>query len=329
MLKTEMSAESNFLTVEMEYRNIPAGESGKAFFPLKLFRRINKQAFYPFRIEDIGKKRQNIKKVDGEIRFVSVDIATRAAKTNDLSVISLVRCVPTKRGYVRQLQYMETFKGKNTILQSLRIKQLYFDYEADWIVMDTQNAGIGVFDALGVLTTDDEKGVEYPPMTVANFPFIDEKVRIELSTRTLGTNPISVIFPISASQNLNSQIASSFRSSLQKRLWEFLVQDNEAEEYLLTNNKDFKTNSDDETERAFWLSPFLQTNFAINECINLDLVLVNGNIKLQENSGSYKDRYVSIAYCNWIISEVFDPLVIRDETMDDDWEVLSSYVQYF
>jgi hypothetical protein len=329
MLAAEM-AENDPVTVSMEYMNIASGESGKAYFPLKLFRRTNKKAFYPFRAEDFGKKKSEIKKQDGEIRFLSFDIATRNAKSNDLSCIGMIRCIPTRRGYIRQLENMETFKGKNTILQALRLKQLFYDFQADWIVMDLQNIGSGVYDSLGVLTRDDGRDIEYPPFTVVGDSFVDEKLRIELKQRTLGTNPIPTIYPILASQSLNSQIASSFRNSLQKKLWEFLVPDNEGEEYLMKNNKDFSSNSDSETDRAFYLNPYTQTTFLINECINLDMILTNGFVKLSEKPGAYKDRYSSVSYCNYVISETFDPKVIRGDIEEEsEWDILSSLVMSY
>lgn len=158
-------------------------------------------------------------------------------------------------------------------------------------------------------------------MTVADSEFIDKNIIEELQKRTLGIDPLEVIFPISATQILNSQIAVSFRSSLQKKLWEFLIPDMEGEEFLLQHDKAFITAYDEPAIRAFYLYPYVQTNLLINECINLEMKLVNGNIKLEEKEGSYKDRFTSISYMNWVIS-YFDLELLKDDSGEDDLDAL-------
>jgi hypothetical protein len=143
MLRDEME-DSDPLTVQMEYENIPSGQSGKSYFTMGMFKRPIKRAFYPQRMDTFTKKNPyGIKKVDGEIRIISVDIATRANKSSDNTIISCARLIPVMgKGYQRQMIFMEAHKGKNTVLQALRIKQVFHDFEADWIVLDLQNAGI-------------------------------------------------------------------------------------------------------------------------------------------------------------------------------------------
>lgn len=322
MLKNEME-DSDPMTVQMEYLNIPSGESGQSYFKLKLFRRNIKRSFYPQRSDNYQKKNPNaIQVIDGEIRIVSVDVATRANKTNDNTIISCARLIPLiGKGYIRQLLYMESHKGKNTVSQAKRIKQIYHDFDATFLVLDLQNAGIGIFDSLSQLTEDEERGLNYPPMTVANDPFnIDEKLMDQLRERTLGINAMPVIYPILATQNLNSQIAVAFRSSLQKKMWEFLISDGDAEEFLLKNHKDFIA-MDDEDMRAFFLSPYVQTGLLINECIGLDMSLSNGLVRLVEKSGAYKDRYSSVSYLNWVAT-FFDKKIMKVNEEEDEWSIL-------
>jgi hypothetical protein len=129
----------------MEYYNIPSGASGKSYFKPALFPRNIKKAWYPQKEDTYNAKHNpyDIKKVDGEIRIVSVDIATRANRVNDQSIISCIRMIPLLgRGYNRQLCYMESSKGSNTLIQSKRIKQVFFDFNADYLVLDLQQAGI-------------------------------------------------------------------------------------------------------------------------------------------------------------------------------------------
>jgi len=147
MIKNEMS-DNNPLTVQMEYYNIPSGSSGKSYFKTTFFTRNIKRSFYPQKEDTYDKKNPyNIKPVEGEIRLVSVDIATRANKANDNSIISCIRLIPQNgRGYERHLVYMESHKGANTLVQAKRIKQAFYDFapngENAYIVLDLQQVGV-------------------------------------------------------------------------------------------------------------------------------------------------------------------------------------------
>jgi hypothetical protein len=327
MIKNEM-ADNDALTVQMEYLNIPSGTSGKSFYKLNHFPRVLHKAFYPQRSETYNAKKNpyEIKKLEGELRFVSVDVATRSGKANDLTIINATRAIPMiGKGYERQLLYIESFKGINTLTQAKRIKEVFFDFEADFLVLDLQNAGIGVYDALSQVTSSEERGIDFPAMTVVGeeYDFIDDKVRKELVDRTLGLGAIQVIFPISASQQSNSVMASSLRNSLQKKLWKFLIPEQEAEEWLMKNNKEFVADINDSATVAHFLNPYVGSGLMIGEAINLDMDLVNGLVKLTEKSGNYKDRYSSLLYLNSIISK-FDKSLLKENQVTDDWEVLQS-----
>jgi hypothetical protein len=142
MLKDEM-ADTDDMTIQMEYYNIPSGASGKSFFPLRLFPRNLKRAFYPQREFNPKKNKYDIPKEDGEIRFLTVDVATRANKVNDNSIIACIRLIPlTGRGYERHLLYMESHKGQHVGIQAQRIKEIFYDFNSDFLVLDLQNAGI-------------------------------------------------------------------------------------------------------------------------------------------------------------------------------------------
>jgi len=324
MIKNEFS-DNDPLTVQMEYYNIPAGSSGKCFYRSSYFQRVIKRAFYPLRIEDFGNKKtsHDVKRVDGEIRFISVDVAARAGK-NDLTIISCIKLLPLLgRGYDRELLYMESFKGINTVKQARRIKEVFEDFDADYLILDIANVGIGIYDALTQTTQHDERGVILDAMTVVGeeFDFIESKVRDDLRERTLSLGAKPVIFPITGTPTLNSLMASLFRSALQKKLWQFLIPENIAEEWLAKNIKEFTNNVNDVDVANFYMQPYVQTSLMIGECINLDMSLLNGIIKLQEKSGAYKDRYIAILYCNYIVS-FFDKNLLKEEKEINSWDII-------
>jgi len=320
--------DSDPITFLMEYGNIPYGSSSKSFYKLNLFNRNIKRSWRPItdRVYITTKKNNyDIPKLSDEIRIVSVDVAMRAGSTNDNTIIVCARLLPSRRGWLTEICYMESHNGKNTITQALRIKQIFTEFEGDVIVLDLANAGISVFDALSAVTKDEIRGVEYEALTVNDSPHVDERVREDLTNRTLGQDARKCIFPILATAPLNSLIAVKFRERLKKKLISFLVDDNAEEEFLVkSGNKDILDQYNTEV-RAHLLQAHLQTSLFINESISLEMVPQNtGLIKLDEPAGGRKDRYTACSYLNYFIS-LMDVELLRDRKISSDADFLNTF----
>ena len=318
------------ITFLMEYGNIPYGSSTLSFYKLGLFDRSIKRSWRPIRDEVYitspnHKNPYDIPKGQTEMRIVSVDIAMRAGSTNDNTIISCGRLIPSLKGWQTEIVFMESHNGKNTNLQALRIKQIYEEFQGDVLVLDLQNAGISVFDALTSVTKDEIRGVEYPAYTVMNSEHVDTKIYDELISRTLGQDAVQCIFPISANAPLNSLIAVKFRERLKKKLITFLIDDNSEEEFLIkSGNKDI-LDQDDTGIRAYLLQAHLQTSLLINESIALEMAPAQGLVKLVEPAGARKDRYTSVSYLNYYVS-LMDTDLLRDKysMWDDEMEFLGT-----
>ena len=176
-----------------------------------------------------------------------------------------------------------------------------------------------IYDQLGQLTKDSERGLEYEAMTIMIHPSIEDSVYKELSERTLALNAKPVIYPISGTSKLNSDIAVSFRDKLKQKMFSFLIDEQEAEEFLIKNNKEILVADDDLGIKSFFKSPYVQTTLLVNECVNLSMSMSGGNVKLEESSGWRKDRYSCVSYANWF-ANLFDGDLLREAPDDDsDW----------
>lgn len=313
------------ITFMEEYENLPFGENSNAYFKLNMFskNRSIKKASYPLRKDLLDKKTNpyGIKRVEGEIRLVSVDIATRKGKANDNTIISCIRLIPTVKGYFREFVYLESHQGEHTGKQALRIKQIYFDFEGDYIVLDLQQAGISVFEQLAIVTKDEERGIEYDAYTVWEHKSLEKSLISELKEKTLGINAKPLIYPIMASAKLNSEIAVDFRDKLQRNMINFLVSEEEAESFLNKNNKEFINNSDVNL-RAWFVFPFIETELLINESINLEFSILSGNIKIEAVGGARKDRYTSCSYGNYVASLLEKDFIKQEDDYDENEEVI-------
>lgn len=317
------------IAFDMEYGNIPYGESSLAFFKLNMFNRNIKRAWRPIRDEQFLVKKSNeynIPKTPTELRLVSVDVAMRAGGDN--TIITCARLFPGRKGYQTDFVYMESHNGKNTLSQSLRIKQICHEFDADAMVLDLAGVGISIFDSLSSVTKDETRGLEYKAYTVLNSKEIEDRVFIDLMDRTISKDAKPFIFPILATQQLNSAIAVNFKEMMNKKMINFLVDNNEAEDFLINSgNKDI-INQEDLSLRAHVLNPHLQFTLAINEAIslNMDLVGASGLVKLVAPDGGRKDRYSSMSYLAWYVSLLNKDLLKENfGTFDDEREFLNLF----
>lgn len=285
---------------EMEMQALWFGENEKSYFSfddLNVNRKVGK-AFYPSEVaEHIHDKKLAIKKERGEIRVISADIAAKGGNANDATAIFCARLIPTNDGFERQVVFSETFEGGIVTDQSLRINQLFFEFEADYLVLDTMNAGIFLLDILGQGQIDPRNGVEYPPLKCFN--------NDDLAKRCVYPNAQKAIYSIQGSAKLNNKIAVSMRNAFRNKKLKLMIHENDAEE-ILESLKGYK-NLPEDLKIKFKL-PFIQTSLFINETINLEATYNDqGEVTLKEHGSARKDRYSSLSYLNFFVSNYIEP----------------------
>lgn len=322
-VKKDISKMDEITALEEVY-NIPWGESSNAYFRLKEFLRSRniERAFYPQKNDSNYNSKKNpydIPKTTGELRILVCDVAQRAGRQNDLSITWCIRLLPTHKGYYREVVYGEAFSGVNSIKQSLRMKQVFYDFGADVLVLDVAAGGGGlpIYDQLGQITKDSERGIEYPAMTIMPHNSIDDSVYQELSNRTLGINAMPVVYCISASAKLNSLMSVDMRDKLKKKMIGFLVDEIKAEDYLIKNRAGEYMKNEDINAKAFFMQPYVQVSLMINEAVNLGMVLSAGNIRLVEPPGARKDRIVALMMGNYYASFLDADLLQNDDGISD------------
>lgn len=278
----------------MEMEALWFGESEKAFFKfedLEKNRKLPKPMYpreYYSLIKDASFKYES--KRNGEIRLLSCDIAGMSGKENDASVYTVFRLIPTSRGYERQIVYMESLEGGHTVTQAIRIRQLFDDFECDYLVLDTQNIGLGVFDQLTQPLYDKERNKEYEPWSCIN----DEK----MAERCTYPNASKIIYSVKGNPQLNSECAVLLRDAFKRGNIKLPVNEMEGRE-ILRKLKGFE-NLPIEMQTKFE-SAYIQITLLINEMINLESEQSDsGLIKLKEPRSRRKDRYSSVTYGNYI-----------------------------
>lgn len=295
MSETDFSPLEFFIEMECMFY----GESEKAYYNFEELTKNRKmpKPLYPDDLYGLlrDKKFKPEPKKNGEIRLLSCDIAAMAGKQNDASITSLFRLIPNANGYVREIVYMESSEGQHTQTQAVRIRQLYEDFDVDYIVIDTQSIGLGVYDQLVVPLLDEQRGKEYEPFSCIN----DEK----MADRCTYPDARKVIYSIKGSAQLNSEASISLKDNMQLGKIRLLVPENEGRDFL-GQIKGFKELPED--MKVDFELPYKQTTLLINEMINLegDRNPDTGLIRLREVSGGRKDRFSSALYGNYIANQL-------------------------
>lgn len=170
---------------------------------------------------------------------------------------------------------------------------------------------VNIVYALQKVLYDEERGIEYAPLKCMNN---DEYAKM---CQDPGAKPC--IYAITATQNLNSDIAIAFRRNLIEGKIDFLVNFNTAKEDILSFNEDY-VNEDDIDKQVEYERPFLETQAMISECAELQYEKTNtGAIKIHERGTNRKDRYTSVSYGSYFI----DQLELDFLGSDDDYDFLT------
>ena len=214
--------------------------------------------------------------------------------------------------YQRQVVYLESItESIETSSLAIRLKQLYKDFEADYVIVDTNGAGIGVFDALAGHLYDEERDEEYEPWISMNDESMNERIKIK-------GKPI--IHSMKASASLNNDFAIQLKAALEKKTIELPINDIVKREELVSEGGFLKL-TPQEKQRA--LSVYQAASALQSELVALEYEIQAGNIKIKEVGGATKDRYSSISYCNWYAGQLEIELRNDGETDWDDYFLMS------
>jgi hypothetical protein len=303
------------ITWQIEFLNLKVRDAISSYFTYSMLinRQKLRQVFYPRSTIDFKSGKKNkyaIPKQDNEIRVISNDVAFVAGKQNDNSVYSCIRAIPesvtyerenntieVKQGFRRQYPYIESNQIGDTTKQAIRIRQLYEDFMADYIVIDARNGGGQIVYSLQKILYDEERDIEYPPLKCMN--------NEDYSKVCQDPYAKECIYVINATQTLNSEIAIAFRKNLVENRIDFLVNYNTAKEEILNNYKEYTETLDLDVQIEFE-KPFLETQVMISECAELQYEKMpqTGTIKVYEQGSNKKDRYTSVSYGSYFIDKL-------------------------
>jgi len=302
MVADEM-AESDFSAVKfsIEMEAMFFGSDEGAFFDFDSISK-NRKIKYPMLPDKLSVKLGNSpsvkipRKQNGEIRILSADIALMSSKkhNNDATAIFINQMLPTKAGrYTSNIVYTENCEGLRTEDQALMIRRLFDEYYCDYIALDTNGIGLGVYDCLARDIVDTETGEIYPALSCFN--------NSDMAARCTVIGAEKVIWSIKASAQFNSDCAFLLREAFRSGRIRLLSTEYDAEGYL-NDIKGFSALSP--SEKVKIQMPYINTTLLVDELTKLQHEEVSGKIKVYERSGMRKDRYSSLSYNYYVATMI-------------------------
>lgn len=296
-----------------EILNEMIGEAEDAFFNFQMCKeaQILQQAFIPPTPIDIYTQKDlgNRKKGNDEIRIIIVDYAfanTTSKDKNDNTIIIAMSGIWEKNKFKRKIEYIEGHEASDSVGAMRRAKELFWDYQADYLIPDSRSGGEVLFNLLTEPMGNPQRGNAWDKrgFTICdnfNYHVVPDAKLLDYRHRTVDPNALPCIIPIIGNAELNSACWIDLKKQLESHNIEFLISMQDRQTILEDNGKYFKLTTEELVEE---LLPYGQTDESIQELVNLKTEIKLDKIRLYEPRSGTKDRAVVIAYGNYILSKI-------------------------
>ena len=327
---------SSDLDFRMEDLNEAIGEAEDAFFKHELLKKnqVYKRAYRFPTINDIAQNNDlgNRQKQEDEIRLLWIDFAfanTTGVEENDYSIIGCTSLIKKNNHYRRISDYITTHPASDSDGIDLKIREMFWDYKADYIVLDLRNGG-------EVMYNDLTKPKKHPNrssdmwnehgFTISTDLYVHtcQQAKLDdLKSRTVDDSAIPCLVPMIGTTELNSNMWLDLQKQLRDENIDLLIEDIDFEQEIETTKEYFQMT---DTERFNLKLPYVMTMSLINEAINLSQEWREGRVRLSEPRTGTKDIIVAFAYGNYVSSLIINELEKDNENDDidmDEWSWLS------
>lgn len=304
-------AETDFneIKFQMEYEALWYGSTDGSFFDYNSISK-NRRIKYPMLPNKLAEKVNNSQlvkipiKQNGEIRILSADIALMSSRknNNDATAIFINQLMPTKAGrYTSNIVYADACEGLRTDDQALVIRKLFDEFACDYLVLDTNGLGLGVYGCLARDIVDPETGEIYPALSCCN--------NQEMASRCTVMGADKVIWAVKANAQFNSDCAFLLREAFRSGRIRLLATEYDAEE-LLGDIRGYSSLSP--AERMQLQLPYIHTTLLIDELTKLQHEESGGKVRIYEKTGMRKDRYSSLSYNYYVAMQIENKMSKRN-----------------
>ena len=301
----KMDGTFNESSFEREYESKWSGSVEDAFFNSEVFdrNRILNQPEY----EASGRSSKTAYYV------LSADVGRKGCDT----VVCVFKVTPQPQGTaIKTLVNIYTFTDEHFEDQAIKLKKLFYKYNAQRLVIDANGLGIGLVDYMIKSQVDPDTADTFPDFGVYN----DD----ELYYKKYRTNVTEqdALYLVKANAPINTEAHTITRSNLSSGKVKFLIDERVAKQKLL--NTKVGQNMKPE-ERAEYLKPFTLTSILKEEMLNLREENEGVNIILkQANRGIRKDKFSAFEYGLYYIKQEEDSKKKRKKFNVKDFMFMST-----
>ena len=240
------------------------------------------------------------------------DVARYSANT----AVMVAKVLPNVNGFRKNIVYTEVIHGANYITeQAPRLKKLIQLYNPREIVIDGNDPGIGLLDAMVLPSFDAKTGESFP----AYFTFNNEyHLPPELKHEEEAPRPEfnAIIYDIKAGSSNDDAIHSNFFAQVNNGSVNFLASERIVKDKLMLTKKGKKM---DLYNRRAFLLPYEMTSRLMDELNNLRLkpTGIQNQFKVERISNSIeKDRFSALEYALYRVKYYEDKANKRNKKRD-------------
>lgn len=296
----KMDGTFNESSFDREYESKWSGTVEDAFFNAEIFdrNRILNQPEY----EASGRNSKLASYV------LAVDVGRKGCD----SVICIFKVTPQSQGgSIKSLVNLYTLSDEHFEDQTIKLKKLYYKYNADRIVIDGNGLGIGLIDYMVKTQIDPETNEIFPDFGVVNDDDLFYK-KYKTSNTVL-----DAMYIIKANAPLNTEAHAIAKSQLASGKVKFLIDERVAKNKLLAKKKGQTMTPE---QRAEELKPFTLTSILKEEMMNLREETEGVNIILkQANKSIRKDKFSAFEYGLYYLKLEEDKKKKRKKFNAKDW----------
>ena len=228
------------------------------------------------------------------------------------SVICVFKVTPQSQGgATKSLVNIYTLSDEHFEDQAIKLKKLYYKYNARQIVIDGNGMGIGLIDYMVKSQTDPDTNETYPDFGVSN----DEEGYYKKYKTSV--TELDAMYILKANAPINTEAHAIARSQLSSGKVKFLIDERIAKNKLMATKVGQSMKPE---QRAEYLKPFTLTTILKEEMMNLREETEGVNIILkQANRGIRKDKFSAFEYGLYYLKLEEDKKKKRKKFKASDW----------
>lgn len=241
-------------------------------------------------------------------------------RKHDASVVCVIKVTPQAQGVsLKQVVNIYTLDNDHFEDQAIKVKKLFYKYNARRLIIDGNGLGIGFVDYLVKQQIDPETNEIYPDFGVYGGTYAEATSDYKkFKTASCEENAVYIM---KANAPINTEAHANIQSQLSSGKVKLLKDERVAKAKLMGTVKGDKMTPE---ERAEYLKPFTLTSILREEMMNLREETEGVNIILrQANKSIRKDKFSALEYGLYYIKHEEDNKKRRRKFNAAEWAFLN------